>query len=298
MIDLKGHRFEKRVIFLWVRWYLATPLNDRNLEERIAKRGVAVDHAAVSLGFEVHLVAGGMVSSGEGTFPVSVARNECNEARVSPAPATVRVNRIAAMAEIAGLDIETGLRVVSGKWESYTHLLGLFVQNHANDGVILRTALIAGNGWEARRVAHTLKSVAATLGARALSCCARELEQEIEAGVAWPALESTLVATEAILTPLLSAVRRARDSRVQAAPTPALAAVDRLKAGEVLTRLEALLAEDGTQARTVWLESTVLIEAAPGSTARQLQDQINRFEFDKALLTLRAALGASRVLDS
>lgn len=88
MIDLKGHRFEKRVIFLWVRWYLATPLNDRNLEERIAKRGVAVDHAAVSLGFEVHLVAGGMVSSGEGTFPVSVARNECNEARVSPAPAT------------------------------------------------------------------------------------------------------------------------------------------------------------------------------------------------------------------
>ena len=220
------------------------------------------------------------------------------EVALKPESAVANTALPEALAEIAGLDIETGLRVVSGKWESYTHLLDLFVQNHANDGVILRTALIAGNSWEAQRVAHTLKSVAATLGAKALSRCARELEREIKAGVAWPALESTLDAIEAILTPLLTAVRRVRDSRIRAAPTPALAAVDRLKAGEVLTRLEALLAEDGTQARTVWLESTVLIEAAPGSTARQLQDQINRFEFDKALLTLRAALGASRVLDS
>jgi len=59
MIDLKGHRFEKRVIFLWIRWYLDTLLNDRNLEERIArnleeriaKRGVAVDHANCIAGF-------------------------------------------------------------------------------------------------------------------------------------------------------------------------------------------------------------------------------------------------------
>ncbi|HYQ92499.1 MAG TPA: IS6 family transposase, partial [Candidatus Competibacteraceae bacterium] len=44
MIDFKGHRFEKDLILLCVRWYLAYPLSYRNLEEMMAARGVEVDH--------------------------------------------------------------------------------------------------------------------------------------------------------------------------------------------------------------------------------------------------------------
>ena len=43
MIDFKGHRFEKAIILLCVRWYLAYPLSYRNLAEMMAERGVEVD---------------------------------------------------------------------------------------------------------------------------------------------------------------------------------------------------------------------------------------------------------------
>lgn len=47
MLDFKGHRFEKDIILLCVRWYLAYPLSYRNLEEMIAERGVVVDHTSL-----------------------------------------------------------------------------------------------------------------------------------------------------------------------------------------------------------------------------------------------------------
>ena len=47
MIDFKGHRFEKDIILVCVRWYLAYPLSYRNLEEMMRERGVAVDHSNV-----------------------------------------------------------------------------------------------------------------------------------------------------------------------------------------------------------------------------------------------------------
>jgi transposase-like protein len=47
MIDFKGHRFEKNIILLCLRWYLAYPLSYRNLEEMMRERGVEVDHSNI-----------------------------------------------------------------------------------------------------------------------------------------------------------------------------------------------------------------------------------------------------------
>jgi putative transposase len=43
----KGRQFDRSVILLCVRWYLAYNLSLRNLEEMMAERGVEVDHATV-----------------------------------------------------------------------------------------------------------------------------------------------------------------------------------------------------------------------------------------------------------
>ncbi len=43
----KGRHFDRSVILLCVRWYLAYNLSLRNLEEMMAERGIAVDHATV-----------------------------------------------------------------------------------------------------------------------------------------------------------------------------------------------------------------------------------------------------------
>jgi putative transposase len=43
----KGRQFDRSVILLCVRWYLAYNLSLRNLEEMMAERGVEVDHATI-----------------------------------------------------------------------------------------------------------------------------------------------------------------------------------------------------------------------------------------------------------
>jgi hypothetical protein len=43
----KGRHFDRSVILLCIRWYLAYNLSLRNLEEMMAERGVSVDHATI-----------------------------------------------------------------------------------------------------------------------------------------------------------------------------------------------------------------------------------------------------------
>ncbi|WP_266019419.1 IS6 family transposase [Brucella intermedia] len=43
----KGRHFDKSVILLCVRWYLAYNLSLRNLKEMMAERGIALDHSTV-----------------------------------------------------------------------------------------------------------------------------------------------------------------------------------------------------------------------------------------------------------
>jgi putative transposase len=43
----KGRHFDRSVILLCVRWYLAYNLSLRNLEEMMAERGISVDHATI-----------------------------------------------------------------------------------------------------------------------------------------------------------------------------------------------------------------------------------------------------------
>jgi len=43
----KDRHFDRSVILLCVRWYLAYSLGLRDLEEMMAERGISVDHATV-----------------------------------------------------------------------------------------------------------------------------------------------------------------------------------------------------------------------------------------------------------
>lgn len=46
----KGRHFDKSVILLCVRWYLAYNLSLRDLKAMMAERGIALDHSTVHLG--------------------------------------------------------------------------------------------------------------------------------------------------------------------------------------------------------------------------------------------------------
>lgn len=48
MVSFKGAHFVKDIILTCVRWYVTYPLSDRQVEELMEERGVAVDHATIN----------------------------------------------------------------------------------------------------------------------------------------------------------------------------------------------------------------------------------------------------------
>jgi putative transposase len=50
MVSFKGTHVEQGMILTCVRWYVASPLSYRQLEERMQARGVSVDHATINRG--------------------------------------------------------------------------------------------------------------------------------------------------------------------------------------------------------------------------------------------------------
>jgi len=48
MVNFKWRHFEKDMILMSIRWYIAYSLSYRNIEELMAERGVKVDHSTVN----------------------------------------------------------------------------------------------------------------------------------------------------------------------------------------------------------------------------------------------------------
>jgi len=50
MISFKWRHFQKDIILLVVRWYLAYALSYRDIEKMMQERGISVDHSTISVG--------------------------------------------------------------------------------------------------------------------------------------------------------------------------------------------------------------------------------------------------------
>jgi CheY-like chemotaxis protein len=124
--------------------------------------------------------------------------------------------------EIAGLDVETGVASVRGRFPSYLRMLNLFFTTHTDDVALLRQHFESGQADELRRFVHTLKGVAAMLGAEMLRRRSLELEQAIRQGEP----EDVAVRVDAVETEinaLFAALRQIlMDRRVIAEQTPEL----------------------------------------------------------------------------
>jgi two-component system sensor histidine kinase/response regulator len=130
--------------------------------------------------------------------------------------------------DIVGLDTRLGLHAVRGRVDSYCRLLNKFAENHAGDFSLIRDKLAAGDHDEARRLAHSMKGVSATLGAVDVYRAAQELEAAIKDGrspaVIEPLIERTASAFAALSGQLgkLARVPRASTSIGDASATAAL----------------------------------------------------------------------------
>jgi two-component system sensor histidine kinase/response regulator len=105
---------------------------------------------------------------------------------------------LARLAEIPGLDTQLGINRLAGKPASYIRLLRKFAERQPAEMAALRQALADGDLHSAKRVAHTLKGLAATMGATLLQSSSQRLEVSIRENLSVDEIDrlSKIVATE------------------------------------------------------------------------------------------------------
>ena len=81
---------------------------------------------------------------------------------------------------LEGVDVNMGLSSVNGDWKLYTRLLKNFHGRHQDINENIQNELARGNHRAAQRLAHTIKGLAGTIGARRLSEMSAQLESAIK----------------------------------------------------------------------------------------------------------------------
>ena len=141
------------------------------------------------------------------------------------------------LAHQPGLDIARPLKLLHGDHAHYLELMGQFIQAHQNDLLTLAKSLDRGDLKTAQDLLHTLKGVAATLGAVDLAARAGALETRLRAGPPGEAaIHAGICDIDQALAPLAALFRTlapATSSPLPASPPPSgpeLAELDRFLA--------------------------------------------------------------------
>jgi two-component system sensor histidine kinase/response regulator len=186
---------------------------------------------------------------------------------------------------IPGLDAGDGLRRVLGRREAYVGLLRRFAIGHADATREIRAALADGRVAEAERAAHTLKSVAGSIGARQLQREAGEVEAALRRGATAVDVEPLIDPLERTLNDLITALVCTLPSERQITPVAASVKPDALAAA--VAQLEQLLSSGAGEAVDAFEEVGPILAAAFGQRATEIGKLIRDFCFEDALAELR-----------
>jgi two-component system sensor histidine kinase/response regulator len=109
----------------------------------------------------------------------------------APADAVTRTSKLVTQNEapvpdldvplVSGLDTDNGLKRAGGNRKLYLRLLRQFLSQHGNAATEIADALRSGNSSTSERLAHTVRGVAANLGAPVIEKIAGSLENAIHA---------------------------------------------------------------------------------------------------------------------
>ena len=147
---------------------------------------------------------------------------------------------------VDGLDGADGLRRVGGNTRLYVNLLRQFAGQNADAVAEIRAARAANDAELATRLAHTLRGVAGTLGARDVQEAAAAVETLLRGGLAADATDAALAQLAAVHDPFVARLRAALD--MTPAATAAVPAVPAAQTRAVAARLTKLFAEFDTSA--------------------------------------------------
>ena len=221
---------------------------------------------------------------------------------VRPGPTTAPATRAEPISaadpglpEIVGLDVRSGLRHAGGKAAFYSQLLQRFASDFAAFAKLVESMLTKGDWEGAAREAHTLKGLAASLGASELQPRAGALELAARAHDLVQS-HNHLAKTAECLAPLVSALRlhfgidelprqKARSDGMEHFAVEA--AQSAIAFAAWLRRFRDLLREADVEARELWASRPEEVEAQlPPHVVQRISLALENFEFDAALRLL------------
>ncbi len=209
----------------------------------------------------------------------------------------------AALQPIIGLDFAVGLRHTNGNKVLYARLLVSFCHDFAGFADKLRDLLAAGHFDEALRQVHTLKGLAATLGAHDVCGITIKLELSLRDSIDPVQVGQHLADTGDALEALLSAIRlRLSDTDVlpgRGEESPAAAASNTgpspIPITDWLPGFKALLASGDTDACTLWeTHKPAIGNQLPMSVIDRVSAAMEVFDFDLAGRELECESGVAK----
>jgi two-component system sensor histidine kinase/response regulator len=174
-----------------------------------------------------------------------------------------------------GLDIRSGIRQVGGNARLYRKLLMDFLGSYHQAAGQLEDLLAAGDPDSAERLTHTLKGVAANVGATRLADRAARLDEALRQGIT-PPREEIAEFAEA-LDEVCNSLRQLQRELPSGRPADSLpeARIDQLQ--------QALGNADSRSRQLFQTLQPVLEQTIGADRCRQLQALIDDYEFDAAL---------------
>ena len=185
------------------------------------------------------------------------------------------------------VDFSDGLRRVGGSDRLFRRLLQQFVNDYAHEAERLQRERENGLGEDARRLAHTIKGTAGSLGATSLQQASADLEAALKESVeACGAVE-----IEQRLNAFVVELRQALEQmRIYLGPEslPQTAVVNRQKTAELAEQLMSLLAEADSEAVEWFTTHRQAFEEFYGADEyRELSKLIEVFDFSAALALIK-----------
>jgi CheY-like chemotaxis protein len=209
-----------------------------------------------------HWIAGNVVNPADTAFPAASQES---------AP-------LAIFAGLDGIDTVAGMHNHMNREVFYARILRIFRRDFADAGSRMRELAGQGELVEARRLAHSVKSGAATIGAMALADHARDLETALAEGKAPPALVENFSRAAGRVIEALAVLG---EDEAGCAPPGASGVVP------LLERLEALLLANDAAAEEVFRDlRQALAAAVPDERAAEIGDLIEDVEYEQALKSL------------
>ena len=186
---------------------------------------------------------------------------------------------------VGGLDTAAGLRRAGNNRKLYRQTLAMFANDYANCRQTFEQCIAEGRWQEAERLAHTLKGLAGTLGAREVQVPAGELEAACKGQQAAPAT-TALLALTAVLAPIISVLQQhfaTTSIAEEAASAAARAGAAPGKLPDCLAQLRDLLSDGDSSAIDLWEKYHDEFAAAlPPQATHRIDTALQSFEFDTA----------------